>query len=57
METGQHIPAEERYRTLLELAGATFSPQSTEMIRQALVLADEKLAGRVRYDGSPLLGH
>ncbi|MBQ4279382.1 MAG: bifunctional (p)ppGpp synthetase/guanosine-3',5'-bis(diphosphate) 3'-pyrophosphohydrolase [Rikenellaceae bacterium] len=34
-----------------------FSIKSYEMIGQALALADEKLAGRTRYDGSPLLGH
>ncbi len=34
-----------------------FSPESCEMIRRAYGLAAEKLAGRVRYDGTPLLSH
>ncbi len=34
-----------------------FSVHSYQMIDQALALADEKLAGMTRYDGTPLLGH
>lgn len=34
-----------------------FSAHSTELIERALTMATEALEGRVRYDGTPLVGH
>lgn len=47
----------QRYTNLIELSRRNFSPQSVEMICDALVLADGLLAGKTRYDGSPLIMH
>ncbi len=51
------VTAEEKYRDFLSLAAASFSAQSTELIRRALVLLDEKLAPMTRYNGAPLADH
>ena len=57
MENAEVTGIRERYRPLFELAEANFSARSVEMIGRALELAEEKLSGLTRYDGTPLLGH
>ncbi len=47
----------ERYGDFLGRCGAAYSRHSVSMIRDALALADEKLAGRTRYNDQPLLDH
>lgn len=51
------ISPTERYASLLKTCADNFSANSVELIGQALVLADGLLAGRTRYDGSPLIEH
>ncbi len=48
---------QERYRDLLERAAKVYSPGSVEMIGKAMEMADEKLAGKVRYNGAPMMDH
>ncbi len=48
---------QERYRDFFERATGAYSPPSVEMITRVLELADEKLAGLVRYNGTPLTDH
>lgn len=47
----------QRYERFLGKCSEIYSPASVEMIRDALALADEKLDGRLRYNGEPLLDH
>ena len=44
-----------RYEKLRTLVRANFSEQTRALVDEALEYADGKLAGLVRYDGSPLL--
>ena len=46
-----------RYEKLRTLVCANFSEQTRALVDEALEYADGKLAGLVRYDGSPLLEH
>ena len=46
-----------RYEKLRTLVRANFSEQTRALVDEALEYADGKLAGLVRYDGSPLLEH
>ena len=46
-----------RYEKLRTLVRANFSEQTQRLVDEALEYADGKLAGLVRYDGSPLLEH
>ena len=46
-----------RYEKLRSLVRANFSEQTRALVDEALEYADGKLAGLVRYDGSPLLEH
>ena len=46
-----------RYEKLRTLVRANFSEQTQRLVDEALEYADGKLAGLVRYDGSPLLDH
>lgn len=46
-----------RYDRLFKLAESYFSPQSVKMIENALKIADQKLVGMMRYDGTPILDH
>ena len=46
-----------RYEKLRTLVRANFSEQTRALVDEALEYADGKLAGMVRYDGSPLLEH
>ena len=46
-----------RYDSLRELVRGTFSPVTQQEVDRALDYAAERLEGRTRYDGSPLLGH
>ena len=55
MERQQQL--NQRYGDFLERAAKTYSEHSVGMIRDALAFADEKLAGLVRYNGTPLLDH
>lgn len=47
----------QRYAPFLRRVRDYFSEKSTEMVAGALELAAGKLAGQVRYDGSPFLDH
>ena len=47
----------DRYARLRTLSRENFSQHSQALIDEALLCAEEKLAGRTRYDGSPLLDH
>lgn len=47
----------ERYREFLARCKDSYSEHSVSMIRDAIALAEEKLAGRKRYNGMPLLDH
>ena len=55
MERQQQL--NQRYGDFLDRAAKTYSERSVGMIRDALAFADEKLAGLVRYNGTPLLDH
>ncbi|MBP3356713.1 MAG: bifunctional (p)ppGpp synthetase/guanosine-3',5'-bis(diphosphate) 3'-pyrophosphohydrolase [Rikenellaceae bacterium] len=57
MQTEKITELRERYPGLFDFVETNFSPVSLDLISRALVLADEKLAGMTRYDGSPLLDH
>ena len=46
-----------RYEKLRTLVRANFSEQTQRLVDEALEYAGGKLAGLVRYDGSPLLDH
>ena len=46
-----------RYEKLRTLVRANFSEQTQRLVDEALEYAGRKLAGLVRYDGSPLLDH
>ena len=46
-----------RYEQLRTLLRANFSEQTRALVDEAQEYADGKLAGLVRYDGSPLLEH
>ncbi len=46
-----------KYSDFYELAEKNFSAHSVGLIDAALALADEKLDGMVRYDGTPFLEH
>jgi len=46
-----------RYDKLRALVRSNFSPETQRLVDEALTYADERLAGEVRYDGSPLLDH
>ena len=46
-----------RYENLRAIVRANFSEQTLALVDEALVYADEKLAGLKRYDGQPLLTH
>jgi GTP pyrophosphokinase len=46
-----------RYAGFLAKCAAAYSPKSVAMISDALALADEKLAGLLRYNDQPLLDH
>ena len=46
-----------RYEKLRTLVRANFSEQTQHLVDEALEYADAKLAGLVRYDGSPLMDH
>ena len=46
-----------RYEKLRTLVSANFSEQTQRLVDEALEYADAKLAGLVRYDGSPLVDH
>lgn len=45
------------YKPFLELSEKYFSGGSHLMVTEALAIADEKLNGKTRYDGSPLVMH
>lgn len=47
----------ERYNHFLEQVAASFEEDRAAVIREALCFAAEKLAGRTRYNGAPLLDH
>ncbi len=55
MERQQQL--NQRYGDFLDRAAKTYSERSVGMICDALAFADEKLAGLVRYNGTPLLDH
>ena len=58
METTEnHAELKDKYAGFYQLIESSFSAQSIEMIGSALAIADAKLAGIVRYDGSPLVTH
>ena len=46
-----------RYEKLRSWVRSNFSPQTQQLVDQALAYAGERLAGLTRYDGSPLLDH
>ena len=46
-----------RYKNFFALTESYFSPDSVGVVESALTLADEKLSGMMRYDGTPLLDH
>lgn len=57
METKESGINAECYRPFLELSQKYFSPESHSMVESALAIADEKLNGVKRYDGSPFVMH
>ncbi len=57
MEGVEARDVKERYAAFYKLIGESFSPHSVELIDAALALADQKLEGMVRYDGTPLIMH
>ena len=46
-----------RYDSLRELVRSNFSSVTQLLVKEALDYAAEKLDGRLRYDGTPLLDH
>lgn len=46
-----------RYEKLRALARANFSEETQKLVDEALIYADEKLVGLLRYDGTPMLEH
>ncbi len=46
-----------RYEKLRTTVRANFSFETASLVDEALVYADERLAGEVRYDGTPMLAH
>lgn len=46
-----------RYADYFGLIGGLYSPQSVEMIADAVAMADKSLDGLCRYDSTPLLDH
>ncbi len=46
-----------RHTVFLERCASAYSSRSVSMIGEALALAEEKLAGLTRYDGTPLVDH
>jgi GTP pyrophosphokinase len=49
--------SDQRHADFLARCEAVYSARSVGMIAEALALATEKLAGLVRYDGTPLVDH
>ena len=47
----------ERYSKLREAVAKQFSTVTQEMVDRALLFASERMEGRVRYDGTPMLDH
>ena len=47
----------ERYNALRALVKSNFSAHTQQMVDHALLFADEKLQGAVRYNSAPLLDH
>ena len=47
----------ERYNSLRELVRANFSERTQLMVDHALMFANERLAGILRYDAKPMLDH
>ncbi|MDE5962613.1 MAG: HD domain-containing protein, partial [Alistipes sp.] len=46
-----------RYEKLRSLVRSNFSQETQRLVDEALEFADAKLAGQIRYDGSPMLDH
>ncbi len=46
-----------RYADFFDRCASAYSQRSVEMIRDALAMASEKLDGRTRYNGAPLVDH
>ena len=47
----------ERYSKLREAVAKQFSTVTQEMVDRALLFSSERMEGRVRYDGTPMLDH
>ena len=47
----------EQYDKLRDFVRSNYSPTTQQLVDDALVYAAEKLGGRTRYDGAPMLAH
>ena len=57
MENITDTELEAKYDGFYSLIGSYFSVHSVALIGRALQIADQKLAGMTRYDGTPLVMH
>ena len=47
----------ERYNKLIETVAKQFSTTTQELVDKALLFAAERMEGKVRYDGTPMMDH